>query len=99
MFRSEIRRIQMITVLLGFFGATFIYTGYLASGRDLSTGLVVGFIGLILMVKPALHVWRYVRINLDTAPRPDMRKHGQEKKPKKIHLKVVKAEDEKPTIH
>jgi hypothetical protein len=89
----------MISAVLFFFGATLIYTGFLASGRDLVTGLAVAFFGLIVVIKPALEALKYCRTHFRANPRPDEPQRKQERKVRKIHLKVVKSEDDKPTIH
>ena len=89
----------MISAVLFFFGATLIYTGFLVSGRDLSAGLATTFIGFVLVIKPALDTLKYFRTYFGAGPRPDRPQRRQEGRPRKIHLKVVKSEDDKPTIH
>ena len=82
-----------------FFGITLIYTGLLASGRDMTTGLVVACIGLILVIKPALAAVNYCRGHFRGGRSPQERKPAPKHKPKKVHLKIIKSEDDRPTIH
>jgi len=89
----------MISLVLLFLGATFTYTGFLASGRDPITGLTVALTGLILIIKPALEAVRYCQTNFGGGPRPQGTKTERKVKTKKVHLKIVKSEDDKPTIH
>jgi hypothetical protein len=89
----------MISAALFFFGTTLIYTGFLASGRDPITGLAAALAGLVLIVKPALDALRYCRTNFGDAQRPHGTKIEQKVKPRKVHLKIVKSEDDRPTIH
>ncbi len=93
----------MLSAILFFFGATLTYTGFLASGRDLTLGLAVAFIGLILIIKPALDAVRYCTTHFGRGPRPRARKSGpkgaQKDKMRKVHLKIVNSKDDKPTIH
>lgn len=89
----------MNSAVLFFFGATLIYTGFLASGRDLITGFAVAFIGLILIIKPALYAVRYCRTNFGGGPRPHGSKIERKIKTRKVHVKIVKSEDDRPTIH
>ncbi len=89
----------MISAVLFFFGITLIYTGFLVSGRDLTTGLAVACMGLILVIKPALDAVSYWRAHFDGGPRPHGRRVAQKVKTRKVHLKVIKSEDDKPTIH
>jgi hypothetical protein len=89
----------MISAVLLFFGITLIYTGFLASGRDPITGLAVALTGLILIIKPALEAVRYCQTNFGGGPRPQGNKTERKVKTRKVHLKIVKSEDDKPTIH
>ena len=89
----------MISMVLLFFGATFTYTGFLASGRDLTIGLAVASIGLILIVKPALDAVRFCRSHFNGDPRTHGRQGGQKGRARKVHLKVIKSRDDNPTIH
>ncbi len=92
----------MISAILFFFGITLIYTGFLASGRDMATGLIIACVGLILAVKPAMEAARYFRNHFGPVfPTPKRRSSSTPGKPKprKVHLKLVKSEDERPTIH
>jgi hypothetical protein len=89
----------MIFAALFFFGTTLIYTGILVSGRDLTTGLALAFTGLILIIKPALYAARYCQTHFGSGPRPQGNKSEQKVKKRKVHLKIVKSEDDKPTIH
>ena len=79
--------------VLFFFGATLTYTGYLASGRDLTVGLAVAFIGLILIIKPALDALSYCTTHFGHGPaaaRAQVRTQGTQKdKMRKVHLKIV----------
>lgn len=76
-----------------------IYTGWLVLGRNPVMGLAVAFTGLILIIKPALHAARYCRTNLGGGPRPQGNKIERKAKTRKVHLKIVKPEDDRPTIH
>jgi hypothetical protein len=89
----------MISAVLLFLGATFIYTGFLVSGRDLTMGLAVASIGLILIVKPALKAARFCRSQFGGDPRMREPTSGQKGKVRKIHLKIIKSKDDNPTIH
>ena len=89
----------MYSLILFFFGITLIYTGFLASGRDMTTGLVVACIGQILVIKPALDAVSYYRSYSEGGQRPQERKPGQKVKTKKVHLKIIKSDDDRPTIH
>lgn len=88
------RRTPMISVVLFFFGVTLVYTGCLALNRDPAVAFAVGFAGLLLLVKPGLDAVRYWRTHYGHGPQ--WRGKG---KPRKIHLKIVKSDDDKPTIH
>jgi hypothetical protein len=89
----------MISTVLLFFGTTLIYTGYLASGREPLMGLAVACIGFVLIIKPALDAAKYYRTHFGGVPRPHGQKISQKAKTRKVCLKVVKSEDDKPTIH
>ena len=89
----------MISVVLLFLGATFTYTGFLVSGRDLTMGLAAASIGLILTVKAALDAVRFCRSHSGGDPRTQGRQSGQKGKARKIHLKVIKSKDDNSTIH
>ncbi len=89
----------MISAVLFFFGATLIYTGFLVSDRDLTTGFSVALIGLILIMKPALGALRYWRTHFAAGPRRHGAQRGQKDETRKVHLRIVKSEDDKPTIH
>jgi hypothetical protein len=89
----------MISAVLFFFGATLIYTGFLALDRNLAIGLATAFAGLILLVKPALGAMKYWRTHFGAAPRPREPQKEQKGPARKTHLRVVKSEDDHPTIH
>ncbi len=89
----------MLSAALLFFGITLIYTGFLASGRDPVTGLAAAFTGLILIIKPALYALRYCKTHFGGGLRPHGAKTAPKVKTRKVHLKIVKSEDDKPTIH
>lgn len=89
----------MISAVSFFFGITLVYTGFLASGRELTTGLAIIFIGLILIIKPTLEAAKYYRTHLGGGLAPHGPKVLRKVKPKKIYLKIVKSEDDRPTIH
>lgn len=89
----------MLSAFLFFLGITLIYTGFLASARDLITGIAVSCLGLVLIVKPVLDALRYFRTGFGGGPHPHRDKILQNLKVKKVHLKIVKSEDDKPTIH
>ncbi len=89
----------MISAVLLFFGATLLYTGFLVSARDLTSGLAVAFMGLILLIKPALLGLNYYRFHFGGRPAFGASEKGQKKDRKVVHLKIVKSGDDKPTIH
>jgi hypothetical protein len=89
----------MISAILFFFGATLIYTGFLAANRDLTIGLAAAFIGLVLIAKPALKILMYLRTHFFPGRAPGVQEKKQKVRTRKTHLKVVKSEDDKPTIH
>ena len=91
----------MISAVLFFLGITLIYTGYLTSGpgNDPSTGLVIACIGFVLIVRPALEAAKYCSKHFGGEPLPHRPRTLQKLKTRKVHLKVVKSEDDKPTIH
>jgi len=89
----------MISAALFFFGITLIYTGFLASGRDVTAGLAVASVGLILVIRPALDAVSYCRSHFGGGPRPREDKAPQKAKTRKVHLKIIKSEDDRPTIH
>lgn len=91
----------MISAVLFFFGTTLIYTGYLTSGpgRDPMAGLAIACIGLVLIVKPALDTAKYYRTYFGGSPRPRRPSILQKLRTRKVYLKVMKSEDDKPTIH
>ena len=86
-------------LLLLFFGATLTYTGYLATDRNLTVGLVVALAGLIVILRPALDALRYWRTHFSSPRRPRGGKPEQRGRPREIHLKVVRSDRDKPTIH
>jgi hypothetical protein len=90
---------SMLSAALSLFGITLIYTGFLASGRDPITGLATAFAGLILIIKPSLDALRYCKTNFGGGPQPHGTKTVPKVKKRKVHLKIVKSEDDKPTIH
>ncbi len=85
----------MITIVLLFFGAVFIYTGILVVEQEPTAAAVSAVIGILLAAGPAMKGMVYLRANFfkqgRTAP--------QRQKPRKTHLKVVEPRDKKPTIH
>ena len=89
----------MRSLVLFIFGATLTYTGFLASSSDLTVGLVVAFIGFILIIKPALDALGYYRAHFGSPPRPGARKSEKKSPARKTHLKIVNSKDDKPTIH
>ncbi|MGC9966189.1 MAG: hypothetical protein ABSE08_12355 [Syntrophobacteraceae bacterium] len=91
----------MTSAVLLFFGATLIYTGFLALDRDLTIGLAAALVGLVLLVKPALDALRYWKTHFSAGQRPRPRgpKKEQKDQTKRTHLRVVKSEDDRPTIH
>ncbi len=95
----------MLSAALLFFGITLIYTGFLASEHDPVTALAAALTGLILIIKPTFDAVRYCKTEFGGRPRPQETEPSQKLKtpprvkPKKVHLKIVKSEDDKPTIH
>lgn len=89
----------MRSLVLFIFGATLAYTGYLASSSDLTVRLAVAFIGLLIIVKPALGALNYYRTHFGRPPRPTARKSEKKSQARKTHLKIVNSKDDKPTIH
>lgn len=87
-------------IILSFFGLTFVYTGFLASAHHMTTGIVATCAGLLLLAKPTLGAVKLFKTQLggpssSPLPRGGPRKNGK----KTVYLKIVKSEDEKPTIH
>lgn len=89
----------MISAILFIFGITLIYTGVLASERDLTTGLAVACMGLILIFKPALYAARYCLNHFGGGLNQRGRSVSTKIKTREVHLKVVKSKEDKPTIH
>jgi len=89
----------MRSLVLFIFGATLAYTGYLAYGRDSTVGLVVAFIGFLIIIKPLLDARSYYRTHFGRPPRPTARKGEKKSLARKTHLKIVNSKDDKPTIH
>ena len=89
----------MISVAFFVFAITLIYTGFLVSGRDLITGIAAAAMGLVLIIKPALDAVLYCMSHFGGGPQPNGSKIARKVKTRKVHLKVVKSEDDKPTIH
>ncbi len=88
----------MISTILSFFGITLLYTGLLASNRHMTTAILVICAGLLLLTKPAMAALKLFRANYPGvfgAHSPGRRKNPS----KTVYLKIVKSEDEKPTIH
>ena len=75
------------------------YTGFLASAHDLATGLAIACVGLIAIIKPALEAARYYKSHSGGVPKSHGHNVLKRIKTRKVHLKVVKSEDDKPTIH
>lgn len=86
-------------IILSFFGLTFVYTGFLASAHHMTTGIVATCAGLLLLAKPTLGAVKLFKTQLggptSSLPRSAHRKNDK----KTVYLKIVKSEDEKPTIH
>ena len=89
----------MISALSFFFGITLAYTGFLVLGRDLTVGIILGCAGLILIINPALRALRYCRTHFGSGQPQRGPRFSRKIKPKKVYLKIVKSEDDKPTIH
>jgi hypothetical protein len=89
----------MISAVLFFLGTTLTYTGYLAMDRNLTVGLAVALAGLILIIKPVLEAQRYFAIHFGSPRRPRGGKPEPKGKPRKLRLKVVKSDRDRPTIH
>lgn len=89
----------MISAILCFFGITLIYTGFLVSGRDLTTGIAVAGAGFILLIKPALAAAKHYGTLFGGGSRPHGPKTAQKARTRKVYIKIVKSEDDKPTIH
>jgi hypothetical protein len=94
-------RQEMISALLLFFGVSLIYTGYLVSvqGQQLPAGLAIACIGVVLAVKPILYALRYYKVNFGGGPGRHIPGASRKHRTRKEHLKVVKSEDDNPTIH
>ncbi len=85
----------MISAILLFFGTTLAYAGYLVFARDSGAGLALFAAGIILIAKPAFEAFRYLRSHF----RPGLetiKRSGHRRSP---HLRVVRSDEEKPTIH
>ena len=93
----------MISTILAFWGLILIYTGFLASAAHVTTAIIATCTGLVLLAKPALEAARLFRTQFGGAslpgPRGGFRKQGTKQGTKQVYLKIVKSEDEKPTIH
>ena len=91
----------MVSAVLFFFGSTLVYTGYLTSGEGRSpvAGFAIVCVGLALLVKPALDLAKYYSIHFGGGARPHRPGIPQKLRTRKVHLKVMKSEDDKPTIH
>ena len=89
----------MLSAALLFFGITLIYTGFLTSEHDPVAALAAALTGLILIIKPALDALRYCKTEFGGRPRPQPTKTPPKVKTRKVHLKIVKSEDDRPTIH
>lgn len=91
---------SLIAIISAFLGITVIYTGFLVAANHMATGVVLSCAGILVLVKPALEAARLLGAQSSSAsqshtPRPTTRKN----KTKKVYLKIVKSEDDKPTIH
>jgi len=85
----------VITIVLLFFGAVFIYTGVLLVDQEPTAAAIAAVIGILLAAGPAMKAISYVRANFLPPPRTA----PQRQKPRKTHLRVVEPKDKKPTIH
>ncbi|MDR3555462.1 MAG: hypothetical protein P4L55_11955 [Syntrophobacteraceae bacterium] len=90
---------MIFAIILSFFGLTLMYTGFLASAHHMTTGIVATCAGLLLLAKPTLEAVKLFKTQFggpsSPLPRSGHRKNGE----KTVYLKIVKSEDEKPTIH
>ncbi|MDR3566811.1 MAG: hypothetical protein P4L43_02170 [Syntrophobacteraceae bacterium] len=90
----------MISTILALLGITLIYTGFLASSAHITTGIVATCAGVVFLAKPALEALKLYRKHFGGAPQSGPRGGGSRKRgAQKVYLKIVKSEDEKPTIH
>jgi glutamine amidotransferase PdxT len=89
----------MISAILTFFGITLLYTGFLASADHAKTAIAATCAGLVLLAKPALGAVRLLRTHLGARMSSRRRTAHGKKAPQKVYLKIVKSEDERPTIH
>ncbi len=89
----------MISTILAFLGITLIYTGFLASAAHMTTAIVVSCAGLLLIAKPGLEAARLFSTRFGAASHPGPRGGSRKQGAKKVYLKIVKSEDDKPTIH
>ena len=89
----------MISTILALLGITLIYTGFLASAHHVTTWIVATCVGLLFLAKPALEAAKILRTQFGGASHPGRRGGSRKPGPKKVYLKIVKSEDEKPTIH
>lgn len=93
---------SLLSITSLFFGLTLIYTGFLlASANHMAAGIGASFAGLLLCLRPILDAARFLRGHSmgGASPRTLPRNATRRARPKKVYLKIVKSEDDKPTIH
>ena len=86
---------DVISAILLFFGTTLAYAGFLAFARDADAGIALFAAGIILLAKPSLEAFRYFRSHF----RPGVETTSRSGKRRSTHLRVVRSDEEKPTIH
>ncbi len=86
---------EVISAILLFFGTTSAYAGFLVFPRDSQAGLALFAVGIILLIKPSLEAFRYLRFHLPPGI-ATVRRSGQRRP---THLRVVRSDEDKPTIH
>jgi hypothetical protein len=89
----------MISTILALLGITVLYTGFLASPNHMTTGIVATCAGLLLLAKPALEAAKLLRTQYGGGSHHNPRGGSRKRGPQKVYMKIVKSEDEKPTIH
>ncbi len=86
---------DVISAILLFFGTTLAYAGDLLLARDFDAGLALIAAGIIFVAKPSFEAFRYLRSHFHPGFET-IKRSGHRRSP---HLRVVRSDEEKPTIH
>ena len=89
----------MISTILALLGVTLIYTGFLASAGHMTSGITATCAGLLFLAKPALQAAKLFRTHFGAPPPSTPRTGSRKRGSQRVYLKIVRSEDEKPTIH